>query len=211
MMALSDATPATVATLACRVDAVVIGASAGGVEALLALLPALTRRPAAPIVVVVHLPRERPSLLTALFAARCTVPVVEAEDKMPLEGGTIYFAPPDYHLLLDRGPCLALSTDELVNYSRPSIDVLMLSAVDLYGDRLAAVLLTGANEDGAAGIAAVARAGGITIVQDPATAHVSTMPAAALARVRADHVLPLAGIAALLQTLDPLLAREVAA
>ena len=203
-------TDATSATLAGRVDAVVIGASAGGVEALLVLLPALTQRPAAPIVVVVHVPRDRPSLLAALFAARCRVPVVEAVDKMPLDGGTIYFAPPDYHLLLDRGPCLALSADGLVNYSRPSIDVLFQSAVDLYGRRLAAVLLTGANEDGAAGLAAVGHAGGVTIVQDPATALVSTMPAAALARVRADHVLSLAGIAALLQTLDAASAKVAA-
>ena len=195
-------TDATLVTLSGRVDAVVIGTSAGGVEALLALLPALTRRPVAPIAIVVHVPRDRPSLLATVFAARCRVPVVEAEDKMPLEGGTIYFAPPDYHLLLDRGPYLALSADELVNYSRPSIDVLFQSAVDLYGRRLAAVLLTGANDDGAAGLAAVARAGGVTIVQDPATALVATMPAAALARMRADHVLPLADIAALLQTLD---------
>ena len=157
------------------------------------------------------MPRDRPSLLAPLFAARCRIPVVEAEDKMPLEGGTIYFAPPDYHLLLDKGPCLALSADELVNYSRPSIDVLLQSAVDLYGDRLAAVLLTGANDDGAAGLAAVGRAGGVTIVQDPATALVSTMPAAALARMHADHVLPLAGIATLLRTLDAAVIGKVVA
>jgi len=192
----------TPATLQGRVDAVVIGASAGGVEALLRLLPALTHRPRAPIVIVIHLPRERPSLLVTVFGARCDVPVVEAEDKMPLAAGTIYFAPADYHLLVDEGPSLALSTDDLVNFSRPAIDVLFESAVDVYGARLAGIVLTGANDDGAAGLAAIRRAGGLTIVQDPETAFVSTMPLAALARVDADFLLPLDGIAALLQTLD---------
>ena len=182
-----------------RVDAVVMGASAGGIEALLRVLPTLTRRLPAPIAVVIHLPRERPSLLATVFAPRCTIPVVEAEDKMPFAAGTIHFAPSDYHLLLEKGPSLALSTDDLVNYSRPSIDVLFQSAADVYGPRLAAVLLTGANEDGAAGLAAVRRAGGVTIVQDPETALVPTMPLAALARGQADFVLSLDGIAALLR------------
>ena len=106
---------------------------------------------------------------------------------------------------------LALSTDAAVNYSRPSIDVLFESAVDVYGDRLAGVVLTGANEDGAAGLAHVARAGGMTIVQDPATAAIATMPEAALRRVTADHVLPLDGIAALLRSLEPGLAGKAAA
>ena len=185
-----------------RVDAVVIGASAGGVEALLAVLPGLSARMAAPVFVVVHLPRDRRSLLVSLFGARCAVPVVEVEDKMPVEPGTIYFAPPDYHVLLDRGPCLSLSADDPVNWSRPSIDVLFEAAADLYGARLGGVVLTGANDDGAAGLAAVHRAGGITIVQNPDTALVSTMPAAALKRTAADYVLPLDGIAALLRTLD---------
>ena len=190
------------ATLHGRIDAVVIGASAGGVEALLRMLPTLGRSLPTPIVVVLHLPRERPSLLASVLGARCALPVVEAEDKMPLADGTIYFAPPDYHLLLERGASFALSTDELVHFSRPSIDVLFDSAADVFGARLAAVLLTGANEDGAAGLATVRRRGGTTIVQDPETALVSTMPLAAIALGAADHVLPLDDIAALLRTLD---------
>ncbi len=201
----------TTGTLANRVDAVVIGASAGGIEALLTVLPALARRPAAPIFIVVHLPRDRASLLANLFGARCRIPVMEAEDKMPIQAGTIYFAPSDYHLLLEKGPSLALSADDLVNYSRPSIDVLFESAVDVYGARLAAIILTGANEDGAAGFAAVGRAGGVTIAQDPATAFVSTMPLAALARAGAEFVMSPEAIAALLQTLDFPVAGKVAA
>ena len=188
-------------TLLGRVDAVVIGTSAGGIEALMVLLPALPKRLVAPVFVVVHLPRDRPSLLAGLFAARCAVPVREAEDKMPVEPGTVYFAPPDYHLLIDRGPSLALSADEAVNYSRPSIDVLFETAADRYGSRLAAIVLTGANADGASGLEAVKRAGGITIVQNPATASSSTMPAEALRRVVADFVLPLDHIAGMLRTL----------
>lgn len=185
-----------------RVDAVVIGASAGGVEALLQLLPALPRDVVTPIVVVVHLPRDRPSLLSGVFAARCAMTVREAEDKMPVEPGTIYFAPPDYHLLLDRGPGLALSADAAINFSRPSIDALFESAVDVYRERLAAIILTGANHDGAAGLDAVHRGGGIAIVQTPETASAREMPAAALRRVGTAIVTTLAGIGAILTTLD---------
>ena len=189
------------------IGAVAIGASAGGIEALLTVLPQLPAPYPAPLFVVVHLPRERSSLLADLFAARCAVPVREAEDKLPVEPGTVYFAPADYHLLLDKGPTMSLSADAPVNYSRPSIDVLFESAADVYGDALAAVVLTGANDDGAAGLAAVHREGGTTIVQEPATARMAAMPTAALARVAADFVLSIDGIAALLATLPGAAAR----
>lgn len=188
--------------LAGRVDALVIGASAGGVEALSLLLTALPATLSFPVFIVLHMPRDRPSLLAPLFGPRCAVPIREAEDKEPVVPGTVYFAPPDYHLLLDAGPVLALSVDDPVNYSRPSIDVLFESASDLYGTRLAGMILTGANEDGATGLAAVRDAGGVTIVQDPDTAFAATMPAAALRRGAADFILPLAGIADLLRTLE---------
>jgi two-component system chemotaxis response regulator CheB len=190
--------------LARPVDAVVIGTSAGGVEALMALLPALPTTLRAAVLVVIHLPRERPSLLVDIFAPRCVRPVREAQDKEPVEPGCIYFAPPDYHLLVDRvdeGPCLALSADPLVNFSRPSIDVLFESAADAYRARLLGIVLTGGNQDGAAGLAAVARAGGLTAVQRPDTAAVSWMPESALRSVTPDHLLPLDGLAALLRGL----------
>ncbi|WP_163994603.1 chemotaxis protein CheB [Pyxidicoccus caerfyrddinensis] len=181
-----------------RIDAVVVGTSAGGVEALGVLLPALPRgfRPA--VFVVVHQPRERRSLLADIFAPRCALPVFEAQDKEPVRPGTLYFAPPDYHLLVDRGPSLALSADEPVHFSRPSIDVLFESAADFYGERLAGVVLTGANSDGAQGLVAVREAGGVTLVQAPATAQVPTMPLAALARGPADFVLSLEQLARVL-------------
>lgn len=184
-----------------RVTAVVIGTSAGGVDALLSILPSLPARLRPPVFVVIHLPRERPSMLSELFAARCRVPVAEAEDKLPVQAGTVYFAPPDYHLLIDQGPSLALSTEDVVHFSRPAIDVLFESAVDQYGSGLLGVILTGANEDGAAGLAAVHAAGGLTVVQEPATAQVPLMTESALKRVAVDMILPLPSIAALLASL----------
>jgi two-component system, chemotaxis family, protein-glutamate methylesterase/glutaminase len=189
------------ASLAGRVDAIAIGTSAGGVEALSLLLPALPQGLRAPVFIVVHMPRERPSLLASIFQPKCLLPVREAQDKEPVEPGTVYLAPPDYHLLLDQGPRLALSTDEPVNYCRPAIDVLFESAADLYRERLLGMILTGGNQDGAAGLAAVQRSGGVTVVQEPQGAQVALMPASALQRVVPDHVLPLAGIADLLRQL----------
>jgi two-component system chemotaxis response regulator CheB len=185
-----------------RVDAIVMGASAGGIEALMALLPALSGAFGIPIFIVLHLPRDRPSLLAKIFLQKCALPVCEAVDKEPVIPGTVYFAPPDYHLLIDEGPCLALSADELVNHSRPSIDVLFESAADVYAARLLGIILTGANEDGAEGLAAIHAAGGVTIVQQPHSAQVKQMVAAALNRNPASYVLDLKGISAVLRTLD---------
>lgn len=184
-----------------RIDAVVVGASAGGIEALMTVLPGLAADFPVPVLVVLHLPRQTPSSLVEVFTPKCALTVAEAEDKVPLDGGAVFFAPPDYHLLVDRGPQLALSDDELVNYSRPSIDVLFESASELYDDRLAGIILSGANADGAAGLAAVGRAGGVTIVQRPADAYAQAMPAAAIACAHPDHVLPLSDIAGLLTKL----------
>jgi len=179
------------------IDAVVIGASAGGVQALAEVLPAFPEGTAAAIFVVLHLPRDRPSLLTEVFSPKCALEVREAQDKEPVVAGTVYFAPSNYHLLVDEGPRLALSADELVHHSRPSIDVLFESAADIYGRRLLGVILTGANEDGAQGLAAVHDAGGITVVQEPQTAQSPTMVLSAI-RLRAPNfVLPLGGIAEL--------------
>jgi two-component system chemotaxis response regulator CheB len=189
-----------------RIDAVAIGASAGGVEALSVLLPAVPAGLRAAILIVLHLPRERASVLSEIFSSKCARPVREAVDKEPVEPGTVYFAPPDYHLLVDRaGPAgaqLALSADELVNFSRPSIDVLFESAADVYGRRLLGIILTGANHDGAAGLAAVHEASGITVVQHPDTAQSSLMPMAAIKRSPVDYVLTLDQIAELLRALD---------
>lgn len=166
-----------------QVEAVVIGASAGGVQALSALSAALPADLRVPCFVVIHLPRESPSLLPEIFSAHCKRPVGEAQDKEPVQAGTVYIAPPDYHLLLDRGPTLALSTDELVHYSRPSIDVLFESAADAFRVRCTGVLLSGANDDGARGLQRIADAGGRAFIQAPASANHAVMPDAGLRRL----------------------------
>ena len=190
-------------SLGSRVDAVVIGASAGGVEALTVLLPALPADSKAAVFIVLHLPRDKPSLLSAIFARKCPLPVREAQDKESVVSGTVYFAPTDYHLLLDAGPQMALSADDLVHHSRPSVDVLFESAAHIYGNRLLGIILTGANADGAEGLAAVHDNGGVTVVQQPASARSPQMALAALKLRPADFVLPLHEIAVLLGTLKP--------
>jgi two-component system chemotaxis response regulator CheB len=185
-----------------RVDAVVIGGSAGAVEALCLILPSVPAAIRMPMFVVLHLPRDRPSLLTEVFSPRCARPVREAQDKDPIEPGTVYVAPPDYHMLIDAGPQISLSVDEVVHFSRPSIDVLFESAADFYKDRLLGIILTGANEDGAAGLSAIQRAGGVTVVQRPQDAQASTMLKAAMSRSPDALVLSLAEIAGLLRTLE---------
>jgi two-component system chemotaxis response regulator CheB len=185
-----------------RIEAIVIGASAGGVEALGLILPALPAKFRPSLLIVLHLPRERPSLLVEIYEKRCALPIREADDKEPIEPGTVYFAPPDYHMLVERNRQIALSTEEPVHFSRPSVDVLFESAADVYGSRLLGVILTGANEDGAAGLHAIHRAGGVTVVQQPDSAKVPLMVVSALQRNPADFVLSLPEIAQLLKGLS---------
>jgi len=162
------------------VDLVVIGGSAGAIDVLQRVLPALPAGFAPATAVVIHVAAEGPGLLTEIFTTQDGLRVKLAEDKEPIAGGTIYFAAPDYHLLVEKGGTFALSVDERLHYSRPAIDVLFESAAEAYGDRLLGVILSGANADGAAGLRAVARAGGITAVQSLETAEMIAMPAAAL-------------------------------
>ncbi len=183
-------------------EAIVIGASAGALEALSAILPKLPRNFGLPILVVVHVPPDRHSLLAELLRAKCLVAVKEAEDKEPIVGGTVYVAPPDYHLLVEVERTLALSCDEPVLFSRPSIDVLFESAADAYGPALLAIVLTGANQDGARGLRAVVACGGTALVQDPAGAFAPAMPEAAIHSVPGALVMSLDEIAITLQTMQ---------
>ena len=186
-------------------EAIVIGGSAGAIDALLTILPALPATLRASVIVALHVQRDRPSLLTQVFAPRCALPVHEAQDNEPLEPGTIVFAPPDYHLLLDTGPRLSLSLDAPLHFSRPAIDILFESAADLLGQRLIGILLSGANADGAQGLAAIDQAQGLCIVQTPDSASSPTMPRAALSLIpQVPHVLSPAAIA---ETLNRLHAR----
>jgi two-component system, chemotaxis family, protein-glutamate methylesterase/glutaminase len=181
------------------IQAVVLGASAGATDALNRLLPRLVGN--AVVIVVVHLPPRQKSLLPELFAQSCRLDVREPLDKERVGGGVIWFAPPDYHLLIERNRCFAFSLDPPLKYSRPSIDVLFESAADVYGGSLAGVVLTGANDDGASGAQAIRRAGGLVIVQDPASALAQEMPRAAIALADPQFIGSLEEIANLLSTL----------
>ncbi|MET0543880.1 MAG: chemotaxis protein CheB [Variovorax sp.] len=189
-------------TTTARIEAVAIGASAGGVEALMTLLRDLPARWRLPMIVVLHLPEQHESRLAEVFRHRLALPVCEAEDKARIAPATLYFAAPGYHLSIERDHCFSLSCEPPLHWSRPSIDVLMGSAADAYGPALAGLLLTGANEDGADGLALIHRAGGLTAVQDPDEAESPTMPRAALARHRPDRILPLRELRELLLQLD---------
>ena len=180
---------------ATAISTIAIGASAGGVEALGVLLERLPEGFKPCILVVLHVPPDKPSLLAELLQARCRLPVREAMDKERLQPGCVYIAPPDYHLLVEKEGTLALSQDPPVAFSRPSIDVLFESAAEALGPALLGVVLTGANSDGAHGLKAIRDAGGHAWIQSPEDALVDAMPAAALQHAGADFVLPLADMA----------------
>lgn len=182
-----------------RPQAIVIGSSAGALEALSSILPALPARFTLPVIGVVHLPSDRRSILAELLQRKCRVQVREAEDKEPIEVGTVYLAPPDYHLLVETDKSLSLSSDEPVLFSRPSIDVLFESAADAYGCGLTGIVLTGANQDGAKGLRAVVAAGGAAIVQNPRGAFAAAMPEAAIEMCPSAQILSLDAIAHYLQ------------
>ncbi|HJR43985.1 MAG TPA: chemotaxis protein CheB [Actinomycetota bacterium] len=166
-----------------RYEIVVVGSSWGGLGALKVLLGGLPSDFRLPVVVAQHRSVDsRDKGLASYYDARCQLPVCAVEDKQPIDPGTVYFAPPDYHLLIEAGT-FALSVDERVQFSRPSIDVLFESAVDSFGSKTIGVILTGGNPDGAEGLLAVADAGGFTIVQDPVDAEKPDMPRAALETV----------------------------
>lgn len=184
------------------IDLVAIGASAGGVEALGQLLSALPPGYPAAVAIVLHIPPDRASLLAELYGTRCALPIKEVEDKEAIQAGTVYFAAPDYHMLVEPDRSFSLSYDEAVNYSRPSIDLLLESAASAYGEHLLGIVLTGASNDGAQGLAAVRELGGTAWVQDPAEARASAMPSAAIETAGADRVLGLREMASSLAKLS---------
>ncbi|QDE40651.1 chemotaxis protein CheB [Luteibacter pinisoli] len=175
--------------------AIAMGCSAGGLAALLRILPALDRQLAVPVVVCCHTGSSDVSLLVELLARVSALPVVEAAERAPADPGVVHVAPSGYHLLVEANAHFSLSVDARVTYARPSIDVLFESAADAWRDGLVAVLMTGANSDGAEGLKAVRHAGGFAIVQDPATADSDVMPRAGLAIAGADACLSLDQIA----------------
>lgn len=184
-----------------RPELVVVGGSAGAVEILQRLTSKLTTgfRPA--MAIVLHMPPGSRGVMHELLAAPSRPPMKVAEDKEPIVPGSIYFATSGYHLLVESGGTFALSLDELVHFSRPSIDVLFETAAEAYGERALGIILSGANSDGAEGLRAIATAGGSTVVQQPDTAEVPVMPEAALQACPASYVADVAAIAQLLASL----------
>lgn len=181
-----------------RFQAVVIGVSSGGVDALKRLLPALPADYPLPILIVIHIAPGSGDGLALLLDELSEVRVKEADEGEALQPGVVYFAPANYHLLVERDGRMGLSTDAPVNFARPSIDVLFESAAVCFGSALVAVILTGAAHDGAAGLACVQQQGGCTIVQDPRDAMTDSMPKSALALCQPDHLVTLAELPALL-------------
>ncbi len=175
-------------------EIVVIGASYGGLSALQILLPELAPEFPLPVVVVQHRRKEADDGLCEYLRRRCPLPLTEPNDKEKVEPGRVYLAPRDYHLLIEES-IFALSTESPVGFARPSIDVLFESAADIYHDRVVGVILTGANRDGARGLAKIKAFGGLTVVQDPQSAESRSMPEAAISATTVDRILPLAEIA----------------
>ena len=182
---------------------IVIGASLGGLHALQTILASLPAEFSLPIAIVQHREAGSSEILQEILQRHSLLTVCDAEDQAAIKPGHVYLAPADYHLLLEPG-YFTLSTVEPVNYARPAIDVLFESAADSYGEKAVGVILTGLNYDGARGLAAIKRRGGIAIVQDPATAEAPDMPKAALAATPVDKILPLAAIGPFLKTLGSL-------
>lgn len=180
---------------------IVIGASYGGIDALKILLPALSESISIPMVVVQHMQADSSKLFVNHMARLCSQAVIDVMDNMRIERNHIYIAPADYHLLIEDNNLFSISKDIPVSYSRPSIDVLFESAAEIYEESLIGVLLTGANYDGANGIAVIKEHGGLTIVQDPKTALMDSMPQSAINTGKVDHILDLKGIVALIADL----------
>lgn len=177
---------------------VVVGTSWGGLNALRELVGGLPADFRIPTVLVQHRHRQSTDhLLSTFLQERTTLAVTEVEDKMPIEAGTLFVAPADYHLLVDRG-FFTLSTDPPVRYSRPSIDVTFYSAADAYAAATIGVILTGANSDGSRGLRRIFDRGGLALVQEPATAESAAMPAAAIRCVPEARVATISQISAIL-------------
>jgi len=171
-----------------KYKAIVIGASAGGLHALSGILQNLPPDYSIPIMVVQHRVKDQRYLLEEVLQSKCKIQIKQADEKENIQSGFVYIAPPDYHLLIENDKTFSLSSDEQVRYSRPSIDVLFQSAAIVYRDFLIAIILTGANDDGAEGIITVKKYGGLTIAQDPAEAQFPFMPKAAIETKEVKHI-----------------------
>lgn len=185
------------------IQLIVIGGSAGSLEVILKLIPALHVHLPVAIIIVTHRKPSNDEILVELLNARSEWPVKEAEEKEPVEANIIYIAPTDYHLLLEKDHTFSLDVSEKVNYSRPSIDITFESAAEVYGPSLLGILLSGANADGVDGMKSIKSHGGTCLVQDPDTADVDYMPRQAVEQVKVDKVLPADQMAGYINNLFP--------
>ena len=182
-------------------EAIVIGTSAGGLAALFSILRILPSNYFIPIIIVQHRAKDPKDLLEEVLQSKCMIKIEQANEKESILAGKVYLAPPDYHLLIESDRSFSLSSDEPVQYSRPSIDVLFESASLAYHSKLIGIVLTGANSDGSMGLTAIQKSGGFVIVQDPEEAMFQAMPTAAIKATNTDHIWSLTAIQNFLLTI----------
>ena len=183
------------------IDFIAIGCSAGGIEGLKFLLSEIPSSFPVPIGVVQHRSADSNGMMKRYFKDNCTLKIVEPDDKQPIEAGSVYFAPANYHMLVGEDLAFHLSVEEPVYFSRPSIDVFFQSAASVYRNRVLGIVMSGANVDGAEGLKEIKEGGGWTVVQDPMTAAHKIMPEAALATNKVDAILDLVNIRQLIHSL----------
>ena len=189
-------------------EAIVMGASAGGMNALQTILRCLEKKFPIPIIIAQHLHPEGDDYMARHLNTICQLRVKESENREMIKPGTVYLAPPNYHLLIEKDKTFSFSTDDRVNYCRPSIDVLFESAADVYGSKLIGIILTGANNDGALGMKKIKKQGGLTIVQDPSTSEVEIMPSSVIQLTTVDYIFPLEEIGPLLVKINDTLVKK---
>jgi len=185
-----------------RYEAIVIGVSSGGMNAMKVIFSLLPKEFSIPIIIVQHVSSHSNNQWIKLLNDKSNLCIKEADEKEKIENGTIYIAPANYHLMIEKNKTFSLTIDERVNYARPSIDVLFESAAEVYKDKLIGVILTGSNNDGTNGIKRIKEFGGLAIIQNPKTAESSYMPASAIAAIKPDYILSLVDITDLLIKFD---------
>ena len=185
-----------------KYEAIVIGVSSGGINAMKVIFSLLPKGFNTPIIIVQHLGAHSDNQLIKLLNDKSNLSIKEADEKEKIENGKVYIAPPNYHLMIERDKTFSLSVDEPVNYARPSIDILFESAAEAYRDKLIGVILTGSNSDGTVGFKKINEYEGLTIAQDPKTAESAYMPASAIAAIKPDYILSLEDIIKLLIKID---------
>ncbi len=185
-----------------KYEAIVIGVSSGGINAMKVIFSLLPKGFNTPIIIVQHLGAHSDNQLIKLLNDKSNLSIKEADEKEKIENGKVYIAPPNYHLIIERDKTFSLSVDEPVNYARPSIDILFESAAEAYRDKLIGVILTGSNSDGTVGFKKINEYEGLTIAQDPKTAESAYMPASAIAAIKPDYILSLEDIIKLLIKID---------